>query len=96
MAETTKVSLCTGLLAAVLDENKELLLELQLRNALGKYEKAHPILSELKINDDLTLDAHKMPDTEGSLAAITYLIRKVQSFMEIFVGMEEAADSPEG
>ncbi len=90
MAEMTKVSLCTGLLAAILDENKELLLELQLRNALGKYEKAHPILNELKINDDLTLDAHKMPDTEGSLVATIYLIRKVQSFIEIFVGTEEA------
>jgi len=90
MAEKTKVSLCAGLLATVLDENRELLLELQLKNALGAYEKAYPVLSELKIGDDLGIDAVGMPDTETSIMAITYLINKVRSFLEIFLGGDEA------
>jgi KaiC/GvpD/RAD55 family RecA-like ATPase len=90
MAEKTKVSLCADLLRAVFEENKELLLELQLREALGRYDTVHAVLSELHIDHDLVVDAASMPDTEESLVAIAYLIHRVQSFMELFEGEKEA------
>ncbi len=88
MAENTRVSLCADLLRTVFEENKELLLELQLRDALGKYETVHAVLSELKIGQDLSVDATSMPDTEESFVAIAYLIHRVQGFMELFEGDE--------
>lgn len=90
MTERTRVNLCADLLRTIFNENRELLLELQLRDSLGQYEKAYPVLSELKIGADLSVDAVTMPDNDNSVVAISHIIRKTQGFMEIFVGAEES------
>jgi KaiC/GvpD/RAD55 family RecA-like ATPase len=90
MTERTRVSLCADLLRTIINDNKELLMELQLRNALGNYESSFPVLGDLKMGDDLTVDAATMPDTDNSVAAMAHIIRKVQGYMEIFIGGEEA------
>jgi|GEM_PF-2302922 len=90
MTERTRVSLCADLLRTILSDNRELLLELQTREALGNYEQTYPILSELNITSDLIIDASSMPDTDNSVVAIVFIIRRVQSYMEIFIGGEEA------
>lgn len=90
MPEKTRIGLCTSLLARIFESNRELLLELQFNNAISRYRNDHPILEKLVVNDDLTIDASQMPDSEVAVAGINSLINAARSIMEIFVGGDEA------
>ncbi len=90
MAANTRIELCASLLAAIIEHNKEILVELQFNNAVERYRKEHPVLEKLTINDDLSIDASQMPDDERSIAGIRVLVGAAGSIMEIFIGSEEA------
>jgi KaiC/GvpD/RAD55 family RecA-like ATPase len=90
MVERNKVSLCADLLAAVFQDNRELLLDLQLKDSLGRYVKERPLLEKLKIGDALEVDASAMPDNDDSAETIIFLLKTVERFMEIFIGAENA------
>ena len=93
MAEKNRITVCSSLLSAILDSNKELLIELQFTNAIGRYRKEHPVLNRLSISEDLVIDAAELPDNEEAVIAIKALIKAARSIIELFSGTEEAKDA---
>ncbi len=93
MAEENRITVCSNLLSKILESNKELLIELQFTNAIGRYRKEHPVLGSLIITDDLTIDASHLPNSEDAVVGVRALIRAAKGIMEIFLGSEEAEDA---
>lgn len=93
MAEENRITVCSSLLSKILESNKELLIELQFTNAIGRYRKEHPVLGSLIITDDLTIDASHFPNSEDGVVGIRALIRAAKGIMEIFLGSEEAEEA---
>ncbi len=93
MGESNRITVCAGLLSAIIESNKELLLELQFTNAFGRYRKEHPVLARLNISNDLVVDATKLPDSDEAVLGIKALIKAAKGIMEIFLGNEEAEEA---
>ncbi len=93
MSESNRITVCASLLSTIIDSNKELLVELQFTNAIGRYRKEHPVLDRLVISDDLVIDATQLPDSEAAVIGIKALIKAAKGIMEIFLGSKEAEEA---
>ena len=93
MGESNRITVCASLLSTIINSNKELLVELQFTNAIGRYRKEHPVLDRLVISDELVIDATQLPDSEAAVIGIKALIKAAKGIMEIFLGNKEAEEA---
>lgn len=90
MASVSSVGLLANLLEAILQDNKELLLELNAGNVISGFRKENLILSDLDVSADLHVNASRLSDESDVLMALGSLIFTIKEYLEIFVGSSES------
>jgi KaiC/GvpD/RAD55 family RecA-like ATPase len=90
MAGASNVGPLAALLETVLQDNRELFLEINVINVVSRFKRENPVLAKLEISDDLRLDRSKVPDSSEAALALSLLVFTIKEFLEIFVG---SADS---
>jgi hypothetical protein len=90
MASVTSVGLLANLLETILQENRELLLELNAGNVISGFKKENPVLSDLEVSADLRVNASTMHEDSDVLMALGSLVFTIKEYLEIFVGLPES------
>ena len=78
MASVTNVGLLADLLDAVMQENKELFIELNLRTVIFRYIRENPLLSSLNLSPDFHIDASKLQDSPDVFTALGFMIFNIK------------------
>jgi len=90
MASVSSVSLLANLLEAILQDNKELLLELNAGNVISGFRKENTVLSDLDVSADFHVNASRLPDEADVLMALGSLVFTIKEYLDVFVGSSES------
>lgn len=90
MADETGVGLMADLLDAILQQNRDLFIELNIGNVISRFKKENQILSSIELTTDLHLDARRLSDEPDAVRALGSLIFNIKEYMDIFIGQSES------
>jgi KaiC/GvpD/RAD55 family RecA-like ATPase len=90
MASVTNVGLLADLLDTILQENRELLLELNISNVISGFRKENPVVYDFEVGADLHVNASRLVDEADVLMTLGSLVFTIKEYIEIFVGKQES------
>ncbi|MBA3046312.1 MAG: hypothetical protein KKH41_09655 [Candidatus Thermoplasmatota archaeon] len=86
----TNVSLLAELLEIIFQENRELLLELNISNVIFANKREKPAIAELDVSPELHVNAERIIDGPASQFGLASLIFTVRDYLEVFEGTAES------
>ncbi|MDO9537278.1 MAG: ATPase domain-containing protein, partial [Thermoplasmata archaeon] len=79
-----------GLLESIFQENRELLLELNVQNVIRRFINENPVIAGLLVDGELHVNTEALADETESLLALGAMVFTVKEYLEIFIGASEA------